>query len=239
MKKLILALTLILALNGTAGAVPQYDNGSGAPAPSGSNVDTISFSFTTSGSNRYLNACLVVNSTTATFNAVTYNSVAVGNISTQIPFDNSSQVSFRGLVNPATGSNTFQANISELVDIEVGLISFTGVHQTVSTGTVEFSGTGGADTSTSIAVGSANDELVVDCFRLRTDESVTMGGGQTERYSIGSNKYFSGSTEAGGSPTVAMSRTWSSNAYFLIFGISLKPSAAAAPTVRRGAMVLE
>jgi predicted secreted protein len=70
------------------------------------------------------------------------------------------------------------------------------------------------------------DELVAACFRFNDPaETVTLGSGETERWAL--TVVNTGSTKAGGSPTVTMQRLWDASSQFpALVAVSIKPAAA-------------
>jgi hypothetical protein len=165
----------------------------------------------------------------ATVTGVTYNSVALAQITnfTQL-FSSNYRLECWYLVAPATGANnaiiTWSASQARVCGVAV---SFSGVHQTVPFGTVAKAT--GSSTAITVDVSSAAGELVFDIAAcIGPGGDMTVGASQTQRVQSASDDRIGLSTEAGAA-TVTMSWTIA-NVAWGIGGIALKPAGAAAAT---------
>jgi len=143
------------------------------------------------------------------------------------------------LVAPSTGTGnvviTFNRQITQ--EAVAGVVTFTGVDQTTPLGAFASD----ADDDTSVAtlnITSATDEVVFAVISSEY-EALTKSSGQTEHW----NEFFqntggAGGTDAGASPTVAMS--WSlpgSDNHWAIGGVSIKPSGSGGGSGPAGSVV--
>lgn len=228
MKAILLFLCVLFT--SPSWAAPALQEAAGDSQDAG--VDTASFSYTAgAGSNRVMVACVRHMSQDVTHNAPTYNSVALTQISTTQTFTDgsSSRLSMWYLINPASGTHTFQANFSGNVDAtDIIVATFTGVHQTTAIGTPD--ALAETNTSTTHDVTSAAGELVVNCFGHRGDSVTTSNGaGQTTAADSLADPSFRlvRMTYKDGAATTTMSHTWDgTNEYVAMIGVGLKPAAA-------------
>lgn len=194
----------------------------------GTGAGPFTASFTTSGSNRLLVAGVSYYHFLNTVSAITYNGVGLTEIPGSALDSGDYHVRLYGLAAPASGSNTFSITFSGtgVYDAGIGLVSFTGAHQTVSFGTPVMAS--GTDTTPTVSVPSAADELVLDTTIINHSGTYAVGAGQTSRWNaISSNGYlkYSGSTETGAGPTVM---SWSNTTIqpWIIAAVPIKPVAA-------------
>ncbi|MEK7578559.1 MAG: hypothetical protein AAB456_02475 [Patescibacteria group bacterium] len=120
--------------------------------------------------------------------------------------------------------------------LNMGIISYTGAHQTVQNG-----GTGTADVVTSatttIDVTSATGEIVIDAVETNDNlVDVTTGGGQTRRVAFQVTGWGTGAimSEEAGAATVTMSHTGNGTASWGQVAWSIKPAVTAAEKSKRG-----
>ena len=125
-----------------------------------------------------------------------------------------------------TVTNTLDASPDEHA---LGVITMTGVHQTVPIGAVPTPTSGSSATATITVADTVTDGLVCDNVYAAND--IAAGANQTERYdelSIGAFAYMAGSTQLGSDGGV-MSWTLTS-AQWLMGAVEFKPSAASSGT---------
>lgn len=191
------------------------------------------FSHTTSGSNRVLVVGFVIYAGGSfTVTGITYNGVAM----TAIPssaITGTYAVGLYGLIAPASGANTVSISVSGNVEIGFGAMSFTGADQTTPFGTANTAT--GTSTTPSVTVSSASGEIVVDTGQIFHSGTLSVGGGQTSRWSSISTggwvKHF-GSTEPGDtSVTMSWSNTTSQD--WALSAVPVKPVSAAGTTIRQ------
>lgn len=210
-----------------------------AASLSGTNVSSLTFAHTCSGSDRsiFVGAGWSTGpEAMALISTITYAGAGLTSIWNFIdqPTDHGNAGFY--LIAPATGANnvvtTWAATMDEVVS---GSISMTGVHQTTAIGTAATAN--GTSATPSVNVSSASDELVVDNVYYGHTASATAGAGQTkqwERLNIGTYSSGTGSTETGAA-TTTMSWTITS-APWNIGAVPFKPvgaSTAKAPPPRR------
>ena len=132
---------------------------------------------------------------------------------------------------PATGTNNIAITFSASVRAVAGGMSYTNVHQTTPFGTPATAG--GLSDAPSVTVSSAAGELVVDTVGRRQNpagtQTLTAGGGQTERYNDKSgtnddNNVLGAGSEEAGAASVTMSWTANSPWKWAIVAAPLKPT---------------
>lgn len=141
------------------------------------------------------------------------------------------RASIWGLANPASGAQTVAVTFGQDSNYGVvGAITVTGGDTSdVFSGSASNSGT---DTTATVDVVSASDELVMDTLALFSAATASVGASQTQRWNAkhaSSNTRGCGSTEAGAA-TVTMSWTVADQEVWAIVAASFKlPAAAANP----------
>ena len=204
-------------------------------------ASSLTISHTTSGTNRLMlvGVSIVRESTGApTVSSITYNGVGLSLVGAQATSDSEGRIEIWRLVAPATGANNVVVNLSAVPQsATVGVMTFTGVHQTTPLGT--FAPALGESTSASVAVTSAAGELVFDTLVLQktADVDFVPGAGQTERWDLfqgPGSANGGGSTEAGAA-SVTMSWSWSGTDKWAIGGVSIKPAPGGATAAPGGA----
>lgn len=191
-----------------------------------------SFTYTTSGSNRYLKVCAFSDAPdTATL--ITYGGFSL-TLRSRVDTGNL-RIDYWDLVNPASGSNTLDITTDGASVFSVE--SFTGVNQSTPIGTVGNNGQNFV-ASSNVTVGSQTNGLVTDCVIGDTAATITIGGSQTERFNGDLASYtIRGSTEPGAS-SVAMDWNWSSTQTAIVHvAMPLRP-VTAATVVRHRPLVM-
>ncbi len=136
---------------------------------------------TTSSANRILLVGVYVGSATANATGVTYNSVAMTQISTSQTIPNAfGGITFWYLKAPTTGANTIAVTLAASSQFAGGAVSFSNVDQTTPIGTAN-SATGSVVNSSSVAVTATTSAYVCDCIGVGT-ATITVGGSQTQDY---------------------------------------------------------
>lgn len=199
-----------------------YDDDSGGVAGSAS---SLTFSHTCTGSDLLLLVGVsLYNLNGATISSVTYNSVAMTLVDTAV--NSSRRASLYRLVAPSTGANDVVITLSASeFDIVGGSMSFTGVDQTTPLGTAATAN--GNSTAPSVNVSAATDDLVAAILCIEHSGTLSVGAGQTSRYSnIGGAGFIkgAGSTEPGAA-TTTMSWSDTVGGPWGIVGVSIKPKA--------------
>lgn len=124
-----------------------------------------------------------------------------------------------GRVNAATGTVACVLTISDTSsDYEIGVMSFTGVHQTVSTGT-PVTAFGSSGTASATLSGGVAGDLAVYGLCQGSGGATTPGTNETERWDIALNGSSGGGCGAGGHSTdVAgtISATFASDSWGMI-----------------------
>lgn len=199
-RALVFALLSLCAANSFA-AVTFDATASGE----GTSVSSISFPLTTSGSDRGL-ICgqSFYQNVDTSISGVTYNAASLTAVPSSVVGNGNYWVEQYYMAAPASGPNTVQVSTSgnPAFELSAGCVSATNVHQTTPVGTV----TTGSGTSTtpSVTVTSATGELVVDTLIIVHSGTLTVGGGQTERWNdVGASGFtkYAGSTEPGAAST--------------------------------------
>ncbi|MCH8247650.1 MAG: VCBS repeat-containing protein, partial [Bacteroidetes bacterium] len=177
------------------------------------------FSHTTSGNYRLMLVGVSIHGT-GIVSSVTYNGVSLTNVGVQAN-GSSARTEIWRLVAPATGTHNVVVTFASMTeDASLGIITFTGVHQTTPLGT--FASTSGSSTSASVNVSSATGELVFDHIAV-INATVTVGSGQVQRWNVmGSEARAAGSTEPGAT-TTTMSWSRGTSGPWSIGAVSIKP----------------
>lgn len=181
------------------------------------NVSSVTFSHTTSGTNRALVVFVVLIGVAQTVSSITYaltNLTLIG-VRQHSGGATAGTIEAWGLANPATGANnvvvTLSANNSAW---DASAISFTGAHQTTASAFTGFQHAGNANAtatvSATVTTGTTGD-MVVDCTESQAGNGTTSGTGQTQRWQDNSGSTNTqGSTKAGAA-SVTMTENWVPN----------------------------
>lgn len=194
---------------------------------SGFGTGPFTFSHTTSGANRVMIVGVSYYHPSGTISAVTYNAVAA----TLIPLASVDTGDYHArlyyLIAPDTGSNTVSVSVNaNLYAIGIGVTTVTGAHQTTPYGTAVTAI--GNDTTPTVDVLAASDELAIDTLCIIHSGTLSVGSGQTARWnaiqSSGFIKY-AGSTEPGvGTTTMSWDNTTAQT--WALVAVAIKPVAA-------------
>ena len=202
-----------LVINGSGEPDIQLDADSTATRVSGGTTCTWNHT-TGSGSDR---AILMM----AAFEDGTEPSVTYDGSSTGITTENYQSASFRqtvifSLLNPGSGTKEIVITFTDTTSAVCGAVSFTGVNQTdcCDGGT----GASGNTTNPTVDVTSESNDLVVDVFAWRENETLSPEAGQTQNYYLAGGEPSSGSSREAGASTVTMS--WGTGAVAKQWGIS-------------------
>lgn len=204
-------------------AAPVFESVNSAK---GTAVSSLTFSLTTTGSDR----CLIVDAGCSsggpgTVNSVTYNSIGATN-----KWNIIAQIYLRAsqwyLPAPATGGSynvvvTYSGTHDESF---AGARNYTGVDQTTPTGTATTAN--GLSGTAAVNVGSATGELVVDF--VYENDNTAMTCGQTQRWQLndaGTGYASAGGSEKAGETTTAMAWTLGASDRWINGGFALKPAA--------------
>ncbi|MDP2632263.1 MAG: hypothetical protein Q8P25_00880 [Candidatus Curtissbacteria bacterium] len=181
---------------------------------------SLTYSHTTSGSNRLLLVFVGFDDFPANITDVTYGGVSLTFVDGQTV--GGRRIELWRLIAPATGANDVVASFSANTAILAGSMSYAGVNQTTPLGTAAKAS--GVSTSASVDVSSGTGEIVADGVLgvFAQPQSFTVGGGQTERWNQEQGDMDqAGSTEPGAT-TVTMSWTASCSCDWTIVGVSVK-----------------
>ena len=201
-----------------------------------SGANNLTISHTTSGTDRLMLVGVSFNNDAyETVSSVTYNGAALSLVDSVAEADDA-RVEIWSLVAPDTGTHdvviTFSAQLTR--SAVAGVTTFTGVHQTTPLGT--FASANAPNPSpgpATVNVSSATNELVFDTVACETCTSLTVGGGQTQRWNLSeemSSAMGAGSTEPGAA-TVTMSWALGSGDHWAIGAVPIKPSGGSPPAV--------
>ena len=212
----------------------QFDGAANAPDLSGQIGG--SWSHTTGGSDRYLTVGLSGwdNTDSLAGVSVSYDGVAMtklGGVQTTGGFNNAV---IWGLANPAVGAHTVSVtNIpASFAELGGGSVSFTGVDQTVSTGTLVSEGYPASDASLNVTLSSGDIGVDVLYSGAGAQEPV-IGSGGTKRVNrnllcCGGAKWMMMGTEVG-SGSVVMSWTDAGGSDFAHAAVALKKASIPSP----------
>jgi hypothetical protein len=204
---------------------------------------SLTISHTTSGSDRLMLVGVSLNNDESeTVSSVTYNGDDLTRVAL-VENSDDSLVEIWYRVAPDIGTYDVVVTFSESLRraAVVGVTTFTGVDQSTpfrDQGTPGYpymiSATGSNITPT-VSVPTGTNELVFDTVAAEDESSMSVGGGQTERWNLletsgGLDVLGGGSTEAGATP-VTMSWTLSGSNDWAIAGLSIRPSGGSAPLV--------
>lgn len=133
---------------------------------------------------------------------------------------------------PNSGAKDIRVNFASPATCFIGVVSYSGVHQTSANEAVVAYHSNTTTVSSDISVSSSANSRVVDFLRLRGNVATqTVGAGQTERATVatpGGGGWFGISDEAG---TASVTMSWAGSAAVrLHIAISLNPGTAAAST---------
>lgn len=188
----------------------------------GNGTGPFTVAHTCSGSNRVLCVNVAVYDSADVPSSVTYNGVAMTSIGSAVNGQYSVYQYY--LIAPATGSNNISVSVTgNVFDLGIIGISMTDVDQTIAIGT-QATATG-TNTTPTVNVSSAANELIVDALIIIYNGTLTVGAGQTERaQGFGGSGFtkHAGSTEDGAG-TVTMSWSNTTSQTWAIAGTPFKP----------------
>lgn len=198
------------------------DNGSDAKTQS------ISFSHTCTGADRYLILVITKDSATApTSVTVTYNSVGMTLVGSHTGAR--VQTLVYELINPASGANTVAWTESSTADfITSSAVSYTGVHQTTPSSNFTNTGTQGPGTAATDDITSSTNDVVFAVVSFNSNPTSTGGTGLTERTdedSGGSGGSGHATYDKAGETTTTMDMTLSASNFWTVAGFSMAPAA--------------
>jgi uncharacterized repeat protein (TIGR01451 family) len=214
-----------------------------ATSSAGGDVQVLSWSHTVSaGTYRILIVGVSIgDGMTTSVSSVTYGGVALTRIGATNHNDGWNRVELWKLVNPPVGTASVVVTQNEWMVCAGGAVSFFNVDAT--TPHSSYTWARGVSTAPSVAVSSAAGEVVIDTVvAMRNANSLTVGGGQTQRWnrSSGTGTYDifgGGSTEAGQS-SVTMSWTLGASKAWVIGAVALKPAKFPDLTLTKSSAVL-
>lgn len=179
-------------------------------------------------SNPYALACVTSRNAALDFTAVSYGGVAMTQLAEQTAANQRAEL--WGLINPASGAQPVTATGGDNNNTII-VSTFSGVHQTIPTGTVQSVNTsGGFGESLNITV--STDGLGVDCLGHGLVETLVVGAGQTERAEQSSDDSTSAVSTEGSTGTVTMSYSWATEHYTAYIAIPLEPAAIVGASTR-------
>lgn len=209
-------------------AIPVVDSVSNL---SGNGAGPFTWAHTCAGSDRILLVKVAHYDSSDTVSSVTYGGVALTAVPGASTANGQYRIGWYYLLAPGAGTANIVVTVTGSVfDFGGAGLSLTGVHQTVPFGTpVTATGT---DTTPTVTVSSAADELVVDGLVIIHSGTLSVGAGQTQRWNaiatFGFIKY-AGSTEVGAASTT-MSWSNSSSQTWAIVAVPIKPTVGAPAT---------
>lgn len=226
MKYLWLCLFLVLWPRLSLGAV-AVDSTITATA---NGTTSISTSHTVSGTNRLILALVASYSSSVT--ACDWNGAALTKADESIS-SGGITVAIWSLIAPATGSHTMTCNLDQPYEKVLGVVSLTGVHQSVPLGT-PVKDNGSSFVHNYVDVTGAANGLIIDALALDTDTPTPT---QTSLLSATISFLGLSSSTATGTGTITMGWDWGSGNYNAHIGVLVNP--AAATTVRRHGPIIQ
>lgn len=226
---ILFALFAILVPIFHASAAATVDGASGIASVG--KVSNLIWSHTvSSGSDRMLIVGVSIRKNAVSVSNITYGGTGGFTlIGTQIDGGADHRVELWYKLAPDVGTANIEVTLNGPQEVVGGAVSFFGVDQSAPLGA--FAGAQGTSANPSIDVPSADGEMIIDILSASGDSgAVTVGGGQTERWSGNTgtgdgNEFGSGSTELGAS-SVTMSWTLTNANKWAIGAVSVKPAAA-------------
>jgi immune inhibitor A len=205
-----------VTLDASAGGSIAFDAASSAHTDPDSS--TLSWSHTTSGSDRILIVGVTTRSNTPV-TSLTYAGMSL----TKIRHDNPGGdvcTELWALLAPPEGTGTVALAVDSATTIEAGATTWTGVGALGNN-----AGASGTGPTASVDVASASGEVVVDVVGTQNkDAAVTAGEGQTERWNeVGTAGVGAASNEPGAS-TVTMSWTLAKEESWAVSAVALRPA---------------
>ena len=183
---------------------------------------------TVSGKSRLLIVGVSLRKNDKTYvSGVTYGGTALTQLGSQAGGGADMEAQIWYLKAPATGTANIVVSLSNTVTLVAAGISFVGVHQTNTFGTP--AGAQATDTSPSVTVSSAANEVVIDVLAAAGDAGTpTEGSGQTAQWNdatgaAAADVVGAGSTEAGAS-SVPMSWTLPNSKKWAVYAVPIKPT---------------
>ena len=226
------AISNVISVATAASAGSSFDNSTGS--------NTASFSHTIGGGSDRILLYSFASETAGTGDVtnVTYNGVAL-TYSTYTVTASEARVEFWYMLEadlPVAGTYTVAATIAGSATTFVhGASSWSGVHQTTPFGTI-VTNTGSNSTPT-VTVNSATDEIVHDFVASKDASGLTADGSQSQRWSLnaaGNADVRGGGSSEAGDTNVVMSWSSAGAVDWAIIGVPMKPSGGGgntAPTV--------
>lgn len=215
MRRLLLLFAALLVVAPSAWATtPSFDSASNAGS---ANASSLTFSHTTSGTNRDLVCGVSTQNPTKTVTSVTFNGVALSQLSVLDNTDDptrQSRVEVWYLVNPPATTANVVVTLNAATAVSAGCLSYSDVNQMTPHGTP--AAAKGDSTVATVNVGSASGEIVIDVASIRVGTTtITAGTGQTERVekqsAAGAGNTTIGMSSKAGAATVTMSWTVDEN----------------------------
>ena len=209
-------------------AIPVVDSVSNL---SGNGVGPFTWAHTCAGSDRLLRVTVSHYDSSDPVTGITYNGVALTAVPSGATTNGQYWITAYYLIAPDVGTYNIVVTVSgNVFDFGAGAISYNDVHQTVPFGTAVTAT--GTDTTPTVTVSSAADELVDDGLVIVHGGTLSVGAGQTQRWNaiatFGFIKY-AGSTEVGAASTT-MSWSNSSSQTWAIVAVPIKPTVGAPAT---------
>ena len=216
---------LLAGSSGGGGGALTFDAASHADGTE--NASSLTFSHTTSGSERFLLVCVSHwnSATVRQVSGITYGGQAMTLGRREKNSGGNDTAELWYLNNPPSGANDVVVTMSGTTSgWKAGAMSFTGVNQTTPRGA--FTGANGTATPATVDVASASGDVCVDCLEYFADAAATpsLGANQTENYSDEATQdvWGASSRETATGATTTMSWTLSANHEWEIVGVAVK-----------------
>lgn len=226
MKRLLASLTILSVFlfftpfhaNAAGIAFDAWTSGGAA------STATLTFSHTTTGSNRFL----VVSARSETggdhISGITYAGTAMTRAIAKawVP-NNNNWVYLYYLLNPASGANDVVVSGNGTNQISAGASSYTGATQSVAPDTGFVSETASGDRYVTVNVTTANSWLVENYVSADANPTAIVGG--VTRGVVGANPTLADSNAAVGSGNQTIGMTWGESDRHIILGLAFAPAA--------------
>lgn len=222
LRNLIITAIVILALVSTLEAQVTVDATSSTSIVSSATSITLSHT-TGSGSDRLMLVGISTRDKTVS-GTPTYGGTNLTLVGSQTSNNNAKTYIYR-LIAPATGTANVVINFSgDLTKgAVVGVMTFTGVHQTTPLGT--YASAQQKSATASVSVSSAASELVFNVMSVKTS-GASVGSGQTQRWYVNTtNECTGGGSTKTGAATTSMSWSLSASNDWSMSAVPIKPLA--------------
>ena len=235
---LVLAGLLLLSAARIARAQVAVDSASSGSAELTGAVgaQTLTIAHTSAGANRLMLVGVSINirNGATTVSGVTWNGTALTSLGSHNDASATRRVEMWSLLAPATGTAnvvvTFTLPAATTEGVAAGVVTFTGVDQTVPLGAFT-SADGAAATSSQLDVPSVVNGMILDTLAIGGGEAAAVAGPQVSEWNVNTGANANRDVTATGSartgaPSVPISETFNAATNWSLGAISINPSGA-------------